>query len=89
MDFYAIGEVIRLSNESAAKTNALKNALKRHAEHHALRDDVYKWADLNIKPGQKLDDAASEIAGKVVPLTWRTVRAHLTKWKKLRSTSIP
>jgi hypothetical protein len=87
IDMDAMIEVIRLHSESAVKVKAIRNALKRHTENHALRDEVYSWADTNIKQGKSLDDAASDIAGKVVPLKWRTVRGHLTKWKKLRSAS--
>ena len=61
----------------------------RHFENHALRNEVYTWADKNIKLGMSLDSAASELAGKVVPLKWRTVREHLTAWKKQRSASTP
>lgn len=67
----------------------LKAVSIRHSENHALRDEVYVWADKNIKPSMTLDDAASEVAGKVVPLKWRTVRSHLTEWKKLRSAGTP
>ncbi|GAB3480297.1 hypothetical protein [Polaromonas eurypsychrophila] len=89
MDIYAVMEVIRLHEESVVKSTARRNALKRHTENHQLRDAVYTWADKNIKPGKSLDDAASDMAGKVVPLKWRTVREHLTEWKKLRSASTP
>ena len=89
LDMYAVLEVTRLHKESVAKSQALQNALKRHTENHALRDAVYLWADQNIKSGMALDSAASDIAGKVVPLKWRTVREHLTEWKKLRSASTP
>ena len=87
IDMDAMMEIIRLYRESAVKNTAIRNALKRHTENHALRDAVYSWADANIKQGKSLDDAASDVAGKVVPLKWRTVREHLTQWKKLRSAS--
>ena len=89
LDFDAMLEVLHLYKESVAKNQALWSALKRHTENHALRDAVYVWADQNIKPGMALDSAASDVAGKVVPLKWRTVREHLTEWKKLRSASTP
>ena len=89
IDMDAMMEVIRLYSESAVKSTAIRNALKRHTENHALRDAVYAWADTNIKQGKSLDDAASDVADKVVPLKWRTVREHLTEWKKLRSASTP
>jgi hypothetical protein len=45
--------------------------------------------DANYKKGMALDDAASIISEKIVPLKWRTVRDHLTAWRKLRSTGTP
>ena len=89
IDMEAMMEVIRLYSKSAVKSTARRNALKGHAENHALRDAVYSWADENMKQGKSLDGAASEIAGKVVPLKWRTVREHLTEWKKIRSAGTP
>lgn len=89
IDMDAMMEVIRLHSESVVKSTAIRNALKRHTENHSLRDAVYSWADKNIRPGKSLDDAAWDVAGKVVPLKWRTVRKHLTEWKKLRSASTP
>ena len=89
IDMDAMMEILRLHSQSVATGAARRNALKRHAENHALRDAVHTWADKNIKPGKSLDDAASDVAGKVVPLKWRTVREYLTEWKKLRSASRP
>lgn len=89
LDLYSLMEFCSLHMKGIAKDRALKNTLKRHAENHSLRDTVYLWVDENIKPGMALDSAASEVAGKIVPLKWRTVRDHLTEWKKLRSASTP
>lgn len=75
-------EMIASNHESALQ--AAKSA-KRHAENYAMQEDIYQWMDENWKPGMSFDSAASEIAGKVVPLAWRTVREHITDWNKLRS----
>ena len=89
LDITTIGAFIELivANAESAKQTAV--ALKRHAENHALRDEIYAWMDANYKKGMALDDAASIISEKIVPLKWRTVRDHLTAWRKLRSTGTP
>ncbi len=89
LDLTTIGAFIELivANAESAKQTAV--ALKRHAENHALRDEIYAWMDANYKEGMVLDDIATELAGTLVPLKWRTVRDSLTAWRKLRSTGTP
>lgn len=62
-----------------------EKALLGHAENHALRDEIYAWLDANKTASMSMDAAASAMAGKVVPLAWRTVRDHVGQWKKVRS----
>lgn len=66
-----------------------KNALKRHAEHRSMKGEVFDWLDKNMTDFKGLDKAADKIAGKVVPMPWRTVRDWVGQWKKLRSASKP
>ena len=70
-----------------AKQARRKGAAVRHAENIAMRDDIFKWLDTNMAPGMSMDAAAEKMAGKVVPLSFRTVRGHVTTWKKVRSAS--
>ena len=89
LDITTIGAFIELIVANAESAKQTAAALKRHAENHALRDEIYAWMDANYKKGMALDDAASIISEKIVPLKWRTVRDHLTAWRKLRSTGTP
>lgn len=68
------------------KKNARKNALLRHAENHAMKEEVFAWLDQNMHRYKSMDAATSAIAGVEVPAAWRTVREWVTQWKKLRST---
>ena len=66
-----------------------KGADAIHAEHRSMKADVFKWLDTNNTGGKNFDDIALLIAGKVVPLKFRTVRGYITEWNKLRSASRP
>lgn len=70
--------------ESAKQTAA---ALKRHAENHAMKQEVFLWLDENMKNFTSMDGAATAIASKIVPVAWRTARDWVGQWKKLRSAS--
>lgn len=61
------------------------DARKRNAENHAMKSEVFIWLDLNMIPGMKMDPTAEMIAGKVVPVAFRTARKWVGEWKKLRS----
>lgn len=66
-----------------------QNAMKRHAEHHAMKVDVFKWLDSNFDNCKSMDSAAEMMAGKLVPAKFRTVRGWVTEWKKLHPASTP
>lgn len=68
-----------------------RNALKRHAEHHAMKADVFAWLDSNMSKYRSMDAAAEAVVGKgkVVPVTVRTARVWITEWKKLRAAGTP
>ena len=66
-----------------------KGADAIHAENRSMKADVFKWLDTNNTGSMTLDDIALTIAGKVVPLTFRTVRDYITEWKRLRSAGRP
>lgn len=67
------------------KKFALKGVSARHKENRSCKKQVFKWLDENMHLYKSMDDAASAIAGKLVPMKFRTVRQWLTEWKKLRS----
>ena len=65
------------------ETEKASNAAKaRHAENHAMKAQVYAWCDENLASRPSMDSAAIEIAGKLVPVGWRTVRKWLTEYRK-------
>jgi hypothetical protein len=65
---------------------AKKAAAARHSENRAMKQEVFEWCDANMAKAPSMDTAASQVAGVVVPVAWRTVRDWMTEWKKLRST---
>ncbi len=64
-------------------------ANRRHEENRAMKADVFAWLDTNMANYKSLDKAAEAMAGKIVPLAFRTVRDWVGEWKKLRSTGTP
>lgn len=57
-------------------------ALVAHAEHHAMKQQVFEWLEVNMRNFRSMDAAAEAIAGKLVPVTFRTVRGWIGEWKK-------
>lgn len=66
---------------------AKNNANKRHKENRESKEMVFNWLDLNYNKYSSMDKAASAVSGKIVPMSWRTVRAWIGEWKKIRSAS--
>lgn len=64
-----------------------KGAAKRHEENRAMKADVFSWLDANMSNFESMDKAAEAIASKVSPIAFRTARAWVGEWKKLRSAS--
>ena len=70
------------------KAFSLLGAAAKNAENRAMKNDVFAWLDKNMT-NQSMDSAALDIAGKIVPMKFRTVRDWITEWKKLRSAGTP
>jgi hypothetical protein len=64
---------------------AKRGAYALHAENRAMKSVVFEWCDQNMSSYPSMDAAAEAIAGKVVPLKFRTVREWLTEWRKSRA----
>ncbi|MBS7350188.1 MAG: hypothetical protein KIG95_08565 [Comamonas sp.] len=64
-----------------------KGAEKRHQENRAMKADVFKWLEKNMSSYKSMDKAAEHIAKNVVPVAFRTARAWVGEWKKLRAAS--
>ncbi|MDN6883909.1 hypothetical protein QMO14_09905 [Variovorax sp. CAN2819] len=82
-------EVITDATDIARSNLARSAANARHAENRALKLDVFAWCDENMVKAPSMDAAASQIAGTLVPVAWRTVRDWMTEWKRLRSAGTP
>lgn len=66
------------SIEKAEQRTRKKAADARHAENRQMQQEVLAWWDMHKgDPGMTKDKAADHIAGKLVPLKWRTVRDYL------------
>ena len=64
-----------------------KGAEKRHAESRSMKAEIFAWLDVNMCRFRSMDGAAEAIAGKVVPIAFRTARAWVGEWKKVRAAS--
>lgn len=70
----------------AARTAQAKHgAGVRHRENREMKNDVFRWLDAHFSECSSMDSAAETMAGVVVPMKFRTIRAWVTEWKKLRS----
>ena len=90
---HVLGELPNFDKTTIAKealTSLSQKALTvRHAENRAMKNQVFDWCDANMSDFKSMDDAAQHVAGTIVPLKFRAVRAHMTKWKKMRSPGKP
>jgi len=71
--------------ERDASSFARRGADARHRENRSMREQVFSWLDVNMTELPSLDAAADAIAGKVVPVRWRTARDWVGQWKKSRA----
>lgn len=71
--------------KAARAAMAKAGATGRHRENREMKDDVFRWLDAHFSECSSMDSAAETMAGVVVPMKFRTVRAWVTEWKKLRS----
>ena len=78
-----------LQQEVASTTFSARGLDKRHAENRQMKATVLAWCDQNMANYKSLDKAAEAIAGKQVPMSFRTVRSWISEWKKMRSTASP
>lgn len=79
---------VRRDGPSAKQISSL-GAEKRHSENRAMKTMVMQWCDENMASHRSMDAAAESIAGKVVPVKFRTAREWIGEWKKLRSNGTP
>lgn len=75
----------KLAEEKANKkisVAASKNAIKGHAENHAMKAQVFAWCEANIQDYPSMDAAAEAVAGKLVPVAFRTARKWIGEYRK-------
>ncbi|MFC7516592.1 hypothetical protein ACFQUU_16405 [Herbaspirillum sp. GCM10030257] len=75
--------------ENGSSKLAKLGADARHTENRKMKSDVFAWCDENMARHKSMDSAAEAIAGKEVPVTFRTARSWIGEWKKLRSAGKP
>lgn len=85
LDHTSITEFVILVAKDHQTIVAKAKALKRHAENHAMKSEVFQWLDANRGKFKSMD-AAAEAITKQQPIAFRTARAWTGDWKKLRST---
>lgn len=89
LDHRSISDFVELILKSHESASQAAKAHKRHAEHRAMKEDVFVWLDANMQRFKSMDAAAEAIAGKVAPVKFRAARDWVGEWRKLRSTGTP
>ncbi|MGZ8339114.1 MAG: hypothetical protein ACXW2U_05315 [Telluria sp.] len=64
---------------------AILGANAKHAENRAMKKSAFEWCDINMGKFSSFDSAAEAIAGKIIPVKFRTARRYITLWRKERS----
>jgi len=76
----------------AANYKSLDASRKAHIKNATNRMDkqkIFDWCDTNMDRFRSMDAAATDIAESFVKQKFRTVRAWMTEWKKLRAAGTP
>jgi hypothetical protein len=80
-----IARFIELILNNAVKAKQSAAAIKRHQEHYSMKHQVFGWLDINFQNYKSMDAIAEAIAGKLVPLKFRTVRKWVKEYKDMHS----
>ena len=67
------------------KKHQSKAAKMRHRENHQMQDDTIKHYKAHKNEYKNMTDAATKIAGKIVPMPMRTVYGWIRDWEKIQS----
>lgn len=73
----------RLAEKKASRKisdNAKKAAMVKHKENHEMKVLVFDWCDSNFDLYPSMDATAEAVAGKIVPVTFRTARDWIRDW---------
>ena len=83
-EFY-LGYLTARISIATTSQHASKGAEARHAENRAMKEQVMQWLDDHRDKFPSMDATATAISKDVVPVQFRTARAWVSEWKKLRS----
>lgn len=85
LDFYSLLRFGAIVRRDAARHSAAMKAGKRHEENRSMKAQAFEWIDANAAQFKSLDGMAAAIAGKVLPVAFRTARKWVGEHKKLRA----
>ena len=85
LNHLTIGRFIELVLQNSVRARQSAAAIKRHQEHYQMKADVFDWLGSNMHNYKSMDATAEAIAGKVVPLAFRTVRKWVKEYKDMQS----
>ena len=85
LNHFTIGRFVELVLENSVKAKQSAAAIKRHQEHYQMKADVFDWLGSNMHNYKSMDATAEAIAGKLVPLAFRTVRRWVKEYKDMQS----
>lgn len=89
LDSRSVSHFVELVLQFHVRASQAAKAHKRHAENRALKAEVFAWCDAHMQEFRSMDSAAEAVAGKLVPVKFRTAREWIGEWRKLRSTGTP
>jgi hypothetical protein len=86
LQFHQVAHKTDILAEEKAKQKvslaASKAAIKRHAENHAMKDEVFAWCARHLQDYASMDSAAEAVAGRIVPVAFRTARSWIGEYRK-------
>jgi hypothetical protein len=83
-------ELLKRKVKERVSLAARQAAIQKNAENRAMKAEVIQYYATNQHRFRSMDAAAEAIAGKIVPLKFRTVRDHLAEYRRtLRSARTP
>ncbi len=81
-------DAFNAARTALAKAAAKAAAQARHSDTRNMKADVFAWLDAHMVEFKSMDAAAQAII-KQQPVVFRTARAWVGEWKKLRSAGTP
>ena len=70
----------RVAGERSRQAKQAAN--ERHRENRSMKQQVWLWCDKHLSTFPSMDSAAEAIAGKIVPIRFRTARSWVSEYKR-------